>query len=215
MVLYIILLVPVALVAYCIGSMDTLVLASNFVFHSNLRKLGTGAKWISNFRRVYGIKGILLLTVSELVKDLLPILIGFLLLSIKKHGAVGAAVAAFCLVLGRLRPVFYSLKGSHATVAMIVAGFCMEPSLGAAAAAAVIGVFILSKRLSLATFVAALFMILVAILVVDDKIILLLAVATAAAVVLKHIPAMGRVMKGKEPKIELTEDLSYKFDEKF
>lgn len=215
MALYIILLVPVALIAYCVGSMDTLVLASNFVFHSNLRKLGTGDTWLSNFRRVYGIRGFLLLTLTELVKDLLPVLLGCLLLSVKKHGAAGGAVAGFCLVLGRLWPVFYSLKGSHATVAMIVAGLCMEPSLGFAAAAAVAGIFLLSKRMSLATFVAALFMILVAVLVVDDKIIMLLAIGTAAAVALKHLPAMRRVMKGTEPKVNLTEDLSYKFDEKF
>ena len=215
MVIYILLLIPVAVIGYAIGSMDTLVLASNFVFHYNLRKLGTGDKWISNFRRMYGIKGILKLAATELLKNFVPIAIGALLLAIKGHGSVGAAVAGFCLVLGRLWPVFYSLKGSHASVALICAGLCMDTSLGAATAIVIIGGLWLTKRISVATFLGALAMMLVALLVIDEKIIMYLALLTAFAVAVKHIPAVARAMNGKEPKLTFSEDLSYKFDEKF
>lgn len=215
MVVYILLLLPTALIAYAIGSMDTLVLASNFVFHYNLRKLGTGDKWISNFRRMFGLKGAALLAATELIKDFIPIIIGSLLLAIKGHAEAGRAVAGLCLVLGRLWPVFYSLKGSHATVAMIVAGLSIDASLGAAAAAVCLGMLIWTKRISLATFVGALAMAFASLLIVDDKILLYLALLTGVAVVLKHIPAISRVLKGKEAKLTLAEDLSYKFDEKF
>ena len=38
MIVYWVLLLTTALFAYLIGSLDTLVLASNFVFHRNLRR---------------------------------------------------------------------------------------------------------------------------------------------------------------------------------
>ena len=215
MVAYILLLIPAAVIAYGIGSMDTLVLASNFVFHTNLRKLGKGNNWISNFRRVYGIKGILALLGTELIKDTIPIVIGGLLLISKGHFTEGCAFAGFCLVIGRLWPIFYNLKGSHATIALIMAGMWTAPALGVVAAIAAVAVLILSKRLSLATIVAAVSMAVIAVLMLDVQIQLILTALTSAAVLLRHIPDISKMMKGSEEKIELKEDLSYKFDEEF
>ena len=86
----------------------------------NLRRLGTGSSALSNFRRIYGAKGFVKLLLVELVRDILPILIGGLLMGIKGQTAVGRAFAGFCLVMGRLYPVFYNLKGSHAIICMLV-----------------------------------------------------------------------------------------------
>ena len=80
MILYWILLILTAFIAYTFGSLDTMVLASNFVFRRNLRRLGNSATWFSNFQRVYGIGGFAKLLVIELVKDIVPVLIGGLLL---------------------------------------------------------------------------------------------------------------------------------------
>ena len=51
MIVYWLLLLPTALVAYIFGSMDTMVLASNFVFRQNLRRLGQGNRWVHMPRR--------------------------------------------------------------------------------------------------------------------------------------------------------------------
>ena len=37
----------------------------------------------------------------------------------------------------------------------------------------------------------------------------------AGIVILKHIPAMIRISKGRETKLSFEEDISYKFDEDF
>ena len=57
MTVYILLLIPTAFFAYMFGGLDTMVLASNFVFRRSLWKLGRGNVWLSNFRRIYGIGG--------------------------------------------------------------------------------------------------------------------------------------------------------------
>ena len=213
MSIYWLLLGLTAIVAYLFGSMDTMVLASNFVFHRNLMRLGDHTRFISNFRRLFGIGGFFKLLAVELVKDLVPILVGSLLLGIRGHADVGRAFAGFVLVLGRLFPVFYGFRGSHASVAMIVAAFMAGNSVGAAAMIVTAGVIALTRYLSLGTAAGAVVYIMVSVLAVDDSLLLRLALMTAGLVLLRHIPAMIRLVRRTEPRLSLKEDITYKLDE--
>ena len=213
MSIYWLLLGLTAIIAYLFGSMDTMVLASNFIFRRNLLRLGDHSSWLSNFRRLFGIKGFFKLFVVEIIKDAIPIVIGSLLLGIRGHADVGAAFAGFVLVLGRLFPVFYGFRGSHATVAMIAAGFAAGTSVGAAAMIAAVGVIAVTRYLSLGTVAGAVVLVMVSVLAVDDSLILRLALFTAALVLVKHIPAMIRLVRRTEPRLSLEEDITYKLDE--
>lgn len=213
MSIYWLLLGLTAIVSYLFGSMDTMVLASNFVFRRNLLRLGDHSSWLSNFRRLFGIKGFFKLLVVEIIKDAIPIVIGSLLLGTRGHADVGAAFAGFVLVLGRLFPVFYGFRGSHATVAMIAAGFAAGTSVGAAAMIAAAGVIVVTRYLSLGTVAGAVVLVMVSVLAVDDSLILRLALFTAALVLVKHIPAMIRLVRRVEPRLSLKEDITYKLDE--
>ena len=214
MIVYWILLLPTAFIAYVCGSISTLNLAGQFVFHADLRRLGRGNIWISNFRRIYGIKGFLLLGLVEVLKALIPILIGGLLLSIRSHGDVGRAFAGFCLMLGRLYPVFNRFRGCHGTVALVVAAFCIDPSAGFAAAVVAAGLTWFTRYLSLGALGGALVFIATCVLVVDLRLNIILATLTGALVIFRHLKAIGRLTRRQEPKLSFREDLSYKFDEK-
>ena len=214
MIVYWLLLLPTAFVAYIFGSLDTMVIASNFLFRHNLRRLGTGNRWLSNFRRIFGAPGFIKLAIAEVVKDLLPILLGGMLLGIKDHAEVGRAFAGFCLVLGRLYPVFYNFKGSHASLALVVAAFSVNTSAGGAALV-VLGLVTLTRYLSLATVAEAIVLIMVAVLIIDDAMLMRLLIFSAALVIFKHIPAMIRLMQGKEFRYSLEEDITYKLDDRF
>ena len=213
MSIYWLLLGLTAIIAYLFGSMDTMVLASNFIFRRNLLRLGDHSSWLSNFRRLFGIKGFFKLFVVEIIKDAIPIVIGSLLLGIRGHADVGAAFAGFVLVLGRLFPVFYGFRGSHATVAMIAAGFAAGTSVGAAAMIAAAAVIAVTRYLSLGTVAGAIVLVMVTVLAVDDSLILRLALFTAALVLVKHVPAMIRLMRRTEPRLSLEKDITYKLDE--
>lgn len=213
MSIYWLLLSLTAIVAYLFGSMDTMVLASNFVFHRNLIRLGDHSRFISNFWRLFGIGGFFKLLAVELVKDLIPIIVGSLLLGIRGHADVGRAFAGFVLVLGRLFPVFYGFRGSHASVAMIVAAFMVGNSVGAAAMIVTAGVIALTRYLSLGTVAGAIVYTMVSVLAVDDSLLLRLALMTAGLVLLRHIPAMIRLVRRTEPRLSLKEDITYKLDE--
>ena len=215
MIVYWLLLLPTALVAYIFGSMDTMVLASNFVFRQNLRRLGQGNRWLSNFRRLYGIPGFIKLALVEVIKDLLPILIGGWLLGIKGHTDVGRAFACFCLVLGRLYPVFYDFKGSHAGIALVVGAFTLNSSVGGAALVVLALVTWFGRYLSLGAVAAAAVAMMVSVLVVDGDLVLRLLVFSAGLILFKHIPALIRIVQGREFRFSLEEDITYKLDERF
>lgn len=215
MIAYWLLLLPTALVAYVFGSMDTMVLASNFVFRQNLRRLGQGNRWLSNFRRIYGIPGFIKLALVEVIKDLLPILIGGWLLGIKGHAEVGRAFACFCLVLGRLYPVFYDFKGSHAGIALVVGAFTLNSSVGGAALVILALVTWFGRYLSLGAVAAAAVAMMVSVLVVDGDLVLRLLVFSAGLILFRHIPALIRIVQGREFRFSLEEDITYKLDERF
>lgn len=215
MIVYWLLLLPTALVAYVFGSMDSMVLASNFVFRQNLRRLGQGNRWLSNFRRLYGIPGFIKLALVEVIKDLLPILIGGWLLGIKGHADVGRAFACFCLVLGRLYPVFYDFKGSHAGIALVVGAFTLNSSVGGAALVILALVTWFGRYLSLGAVAAAAVAMMVSVLVVDGDLVLRLLVFSAGLILFKHIPALIRIVQGREFRFGLEEDITYKLDERF
>ena len=213
MSIYWLLLGITAIIAYFFGSMDTMVLASNFVFHRNLLRLGDHSSWLSNFRRLFGIGGFFKLLAVEIVKDVIPIMAGSLLLGIRGHAEAGRAFAGFVLVLGRLWPAFYGFRGSHAAVAMIAAAFTAAPSVGAAAMIAVVGVLTVTRYLSLGTLAGAVVYVMVSVLAVDNSLLLRLALFTAALVFLRHIPAVIRLVRRTEPRLSLEEDITYKLDE--
>ena len=211
--IYTVLLIIIAVIAYGIGSMSSVVIASNYVFHVNLRRLGTGSSALSNFRRIYGAKGLVKLLLVELVRDILPILIGGLLMGIKGQAAVGRAFAGFCLTLGRLYPIYYDFKGSHASICLIVSAFAADISLGAAVLIVTAIATLTTKYLSLGAVIGALSYIVLGILLVDDSLILRLAIFTSALVIFKHLPALARVLNRTEPRLDFSNDITYKLDE--
>lgn len=215
MIVYWILLLITAFFAYCIGSISTKRVASRFVFRRNLSRLGTGKLWLSNFKRIYGWWGFGKLLLVEIAKDLIPIFLGGLLLSLKGHGDVGRAFAGFCLVLGRLYPVFNGFRGSHASVALVLSVLCVDVSAGVAAAALLLAIGWLSRYVSLAMVGAALVSIVTAVLVIDNRLLTILCVLTAALVIIRHVPAMLRLSRGREEKLVIEDDITYKLDEKF
>ncbi len=215
MIVYWILLLLIAFVAYCFGSVSTLSLGSVFVFHRDLHRIGKRRMFISNFRRLYGYQGFAKLLGMELVRNIIPILFGGLLLAIKKHADIGFAFAGFCLVLGRLFPVFNRFRGSSASLCLVCAIMFANLSAGIAALVAVAAVTGLTRYLALGAIAGAAVSLLVSVLMVDDRLLMMLCILTAGIVLIKNLPAIPRISQQRELRLSLEEDISYKFDEKF
>ncbi len=215
MIAYWILLLITAFFAYSSASISTQRIASRFVFRRNLRRLGSGNLWLSNFRRLYGVPGFLKLLAVELVKDFLPILLGGLLLSLKGHADAGRAFAGFCMLLGRLYPVFNRFRGGHGSVALVAAALGVDVSVGIAAAVLIAAVSWLSRYLTLGAVAGALVVIITAVLVVEESVSLRLCVFMALLILFRHIPSLVRIFRQQEERLSFREDITYKLDDPF
>ena len=215
MFLYILLLSIVAFFAYTIGSIGTQRVAGRFVFRRNLSRLGKGNVWISNFKRLFGYGGFVKLTLVEIVKDLIPILLGGLFLGLRGQAEVGRAFAGVCLMMGRLWPVFNRYNGCHGCVALALVGAMIEPSVGIAAAVVCAAGIWFTRYISLGAVLGAIIMIITSILVVDNDLALSLLIFSAALMIVRHLPAILRILRGQEERLSFKEDLTYKLDSKF
>ena len=215
MILNWILLLLAAALAYFFGSLSTRRVASRYVFHRDLTKLGRGNVWLSNFRRLFGPLGFVKLALVEILKDLLPLGVGALLIAIRGRSDLGVAFAGFCLMMGRLWPVFNRYRGGHGCFALILTGLLLEPSVGVLAALGIIiGIWIF-KSLTVGAVLGALAMAAVAVMVVESRLVLILTALICLLVLLHHIPGLRRVFRGEEEKLSRVQDISYKFDEDF
>ena len=209
------LLLLTALIAYVTGSVSTRRVASRYVFRRDLLKLGKGNVWLSNFRRLFGPLGFLKLGAVEIVKDLLPLLIGALLIGIRGRADIGRVFAGFCLMMGRLWPVFNRYRGGHGCIALILIGLLVDPSVGVSAALGVIAGIWFGKSLSIGAVAGAVVMAAVAVMVVEQRLILILTALVCLLVLVHHIPSLRRLLRREEEKLSWEQDISYKFDEKF
>ncbi len=215
MTFYWIFLILIAILAYVMGSISTLNIASIFIYKKNLRRLGEGNIWLSNFKRIFGTKGIITLFLIEILKDLLPILIAGLIFGIKEQAELGRAFAGFCLVLGRLFPVFNRFRGSYGSGALIVAAFGVKPSIGAFVLLIFIGMMWAKRYITLATVVSAFMFIAISMVLVENSLIMTLCIFTGALVIIRLVPKVMGLVQGREEKLSFKEDISYKFDQKF
>ena len=215
MFLYILLLSLIAFFAYVIGSIGTMRVAGQFVFHRNLNRLGKGNVWISNLSRLFGMASFAKHTVAEIGKEPVTLRLGALILGAKGQSEVGRAFAGFCLLMGRLWPVFNRYNGCHGCVALALVGMLIEPSVGAAAAVVTAAAIWFSRYVSLGAMLGAVMMIITSILVVESRLSMNLLIACAALVVVRHLPALLRISRGQEERLSFQEDLTYKLDSKF
>lgn len=204
-----------AAIAYFFGSLSTELIASRLIFHRNLRKLGRGERFLPNFKRVYGVKGFAQLALVEFVKDAIPVLIGGLLFSGGENAVVGRALAAFCVVLGRMYPLIYDFRGSFASAAIAFCTMFVSFSAGLAVLLLTVAVAWATRYLALGTLAGAVALVVASILAVDNGLAMRLCIFIGVLVLIRVIPSISRISAKKEPKLSFREDISYKFDEKF
>ena len=205
----------VAVVSYLFGNLKTTVLASNFVFRTNLNRLGSGNRWLSNFRRVYGVKGFIKLLVVELIRDVLPLLFAGWLFGTSDHAVTGKALAMFCLTLGQMYPFVYEFKGSYGVICMGISALFVSISVGAAVLVMAAVTLFFVRRTAVCAAVASLTLVITGILVVDDPTAMRVCLFLGLLAFFHTVPGIARSLSGKEEKLDFQEDISYKFDQKF
>ena len=128
------LILAAAVPAYLLGSVNGALITSMLFYRKDIRKFGSGNPGLTNFFRVFGKGGVLLVVLIDVLKTLAPVIFGgwlvwshypemaisegWLFSSLFEVSLFGMVTAGFFVVLGHSFPVFYGFKGGRGVMAV-------------------------------------------------------------------------------------------------
>ena len=106
----------VAAEAYLLGSVDTGILVSKYLYHDDVRTHGSGAAGMTNMLRTFGKKAAALTAVGDVLKGVVAVCLGRWLFSHLPADAaispyLGVYLAAILAVVGHSKPIYFGFKG--------------------------------------------------------------------------------------------------------
>ena len=107
-----------AVQAYLLGSIDTGILVSKFLYHDDVRKYGSGAAGMTNMLRTFGKKAAALTAFGDVLKG------GRWLFTLMPESTtlspyLAVYLAAIFAIIGHLKPLYFGFKGGKG---VLVAG---------------------------------------------------------------------------------------------
>ena len=113
-----------AVQAYLLGSIDTGILVSKFLYHDDVRKYGSGAAGMTNMLRTFGKKAAALTAFGDVLKGVLAVCIGRWLFTLMPESTMlspylAVYLAAIFAIIGHLKPLYFGFKGGKAVATSI------------------------------------------------------------------------------------------------
>ena len=216
-----VLLVLIAAAAYVLGSLNGSIIVSRYLFHSDVRTLGSGNAGLTNFYRTYGPKGIAGVLGIDIAKGVLAALIGGLVFPLAtgdqalkpEYVDIGRLFATFCLILGHVFPVFYGFRGGKGILCGVSAVFIVDYNAGVIALVVFVLAFLLTRYVSLGSVLGTISVPVTLLAKGFSGLCLILACLSVLLVIMKHGENIVRIIRHKEPRFVFRRDLSHKLDE--
>ncbi len=212
------LIVLTAVQAYTIGSINGAIITSKTIYKKDIRQYGSGNAGLTNFYRVFGKGGAAFVALIDMLKTIVPVIIGGLLFAhfvdadVFKGGNVGlfnlnffgSELAGFFVMLGHCFPLYYRFRGGKGVMALGTILFFVDWRVALAAWGAFILLTILTRYVSLGSLVgSAAYPISQALLGLGGPWELAVAVASAGLLFWRHRENIKRLVTGKESKFSL------------
>ena len=181
---------------YIFGSVSASVLLTKFAFKKDVRDAGSGNAGATNVARVFGMKAGLITLGCDVLKIVIPMLVGMLL-----DGDRGVCIAGIAGIAGHCFPVFFKFRGGKGvSVAATIAIF-----LGWQVIAISLGVFIivvlLTRIVSISSIAAGITLVSTTVIFYGDNTYkVILAAVSVALVIFMHRENIKRLVKGEEKK---------------
>ncbi len=148
-----ILLILIAIVCYFLGSLNGALILSKYIFHKDIRKVGSGNAGFTNVVRNFGAKWGVAVVGIDVLKSIIGILFGGLLMSIPGNGYtyIGRLFAGFCLILGLMYPSQYQYRGGKGVVCFISTMWLTDWRIGMVISVVFIAMLVFTQYMSLAS----------------------------------------------------------------
>ena len=120
--------------AYLLGSVDTGILVSKYLYHDDVRNHGSGAAGMTNMLRTFGKKAAALTAAGDVLKGVAAVCIGRWLFGfLPANGSVspylGVYMTAILAVVGHSKPIYFGFKGGKGVLVAGGAILAVQPIL--------------------------------------------------------------------------------------
>lgn len=218
MFMFVLLVLLTALPAYLSGSVNGAIIASKVLYRKDIRDYGSGNPGLTNFYRVFGKGGAVIVVLIDVIKTVAPVIFGGWLFAnftdmvqtgvwpfdvYFQEAFFGQAVAGLFVMLGHCFPLFYKFVGGKGVMAIGAIVVVMDWRLALIGWGVFLLVTLLTRYVSLAsmsgctTFAAS--MLIFDVGGIPEFIVVCLCVLL---VYIRHIPNIKRLVKGEESKIK-------------
>jgi len=189
------------LIAYLLGSVNTSIIVSKLFGSGDIRKQGSGNAGATNTLRVLGKKAAVFVVIGDGLKGFLAVIIARWLSHLFTHGDIASYVAAVCVMLGHVFPVFFGFKGGKGIMTSIAVIFTLSPVIGGILVALFVVIVAIFNYISLGSVTCSvLYPILVLVFYWGNIPFLVSAIIMAVIAVVKHKSNIVRLVNGNESK---------------
>jgi glycerol-3-phosphate acyltransferase PlsY len=214
-VLLILLLIVTAALSYVVGGINGAIITSKYFYRKDIRKFGSGNPGLTNFFRVFGKGGAVLVVLIDVVKTVAPVIIGgflfakFLPADTFPSGIrgfiglnfFGSEWAGFFVMMGHCFPLFYEFHGGKGVMAVGTIVFFIDWRIALVCWVTFILLTLITRYVSLGSVVGVLaYPVMVGLLGFGGVWEVLIAAACAALLIVRHRENIKRLFKGKESK---------------
>lgn len=209
-----------AIPAYLLGSVNGAIITSQVFYRKDIRQYGSGNPGLTNFYRVFGSAGVLLVIFIDVLKTVAPIVFGGWLLAhftnlpvsenwLFRHffdiSLFGIISSGFFVMLGHCFPVFYRFNGGKGVLAIGAVVIVIDWRLALICWAIFLLIVLTTRYVSLGSMIACCSMPFFQFFVlgiggVSEFIVTILC---AALVVIRHKENIKKLVSGKESKLNL------------
>ena len=199
---FILIILAAAVPAYFLGSVNGAIIISKLLFRKDIREHGSGNPGITNFYRVFGKAGALLVLAIDISKSVLPTIFGgFLFAHFFDMMMFGRVATGLFVMLGHCFPVYHGFKGGKGVMAAGSIIFVIDWRAALFCWAVFIAIVIITRYISLGSMISALaFPATIILFRLGGYVEVIIAAMCAALLIFRHKANIKRLIAGKESK---------------
>ena len=208
MTVLLILLAVFAVFGYLFGCVNGAILVSKTIFHEDVREKGSGNAGLTNFYRVYGVKGVLFVVAIDVLKTVVVVLAArYAFAHFGKNIALGMYWTGFFAILGHCFPCMFRFHGGKGILSAGTLLILLDWRIALVGFGLFFAGAILSGYISLGSILAIISFPLTTLWVYhghpDFWFIMLLALLASAVTFWSHRGNVKRLISGKENKFHV------------
>ncbi|MCL2227799.1 MAG: glycerol-3-phosphate 1-O-acyltransferase PlsY [Oscillospiraceae bacterium] len=213
------LVLAVAVPAYALGSVNGAITMSKYFYKKDIREFGSGNPGLTNFYRVFGVRGVILVVAIDMFKTVAPVIFGgwlfahftdmalsqtWLLNSLFEVAIFGQAVSGFFVMMGHCFPLYYRFKGGKGVMAVGTVLIVLDWRLALISWGLFILITFFSRYVSFGAMVGgAAFPVSMLLIGVGGYWEFAATLVCAILLIARHEPNIRRLIKGEESKFSI------------